>query len=60
MGEESEALRAAEEHAWLVGGVVPRPDDRPVTRSERKGLEAGRTVTDLCFARRAAPVPLEP
>ena len=35
----------------LVGGVVERWDDRPVTRFERKGLEAGRTITDLAYAR---------
>jgi tRNA (guanine-N7-)-methyltransferase len=37
----------------LTGGVVPRWDDRPVTRFERKGLEAGRRITDLCYTRRA-------
>lgn len=47
-------------HPELVGGVVPRPDDRPVTRFERKGLDADRTVTDLCFTRRVPPVPLSP
>lgn len=45
-------------HPELIGGVVPRPDDRPVTRFERKGLDADRAVTDLCFTRRVAPVPL--
>jgi tRNA (guanine-N7-)-methyltransferase len=33
----------------LSGGVVERPDDRPVTRFERKGVEAGRPVTDMVF-----------
>lgn len=33
----------------LSGGVVERPDDRPVTRFERKGIEAGRAVTDMVF-----------
>ncbi len=36
----------------LVGGTVPRWEDRPVTRFERKGLEAGRTITDLAYRRR--------
>lgn len=36
----------------LEGGAVDRPSWRPVTRYERKGLDAGRTVTDLIFRRR--------
>jgi tRNA (guanine-N7-)-methyltransferase len=35
----------------LAGGVVSRWDERPVTKFERKGLEAGRPITDLCYAR---------
>lgn len=35
----------------LAGGVVPRPDWRPVTRFERRGLAAGRTPTDLVYTR---------
>jgi tRNA (guanine-N7-)-methyltransferase len=35
----------------LSGGVVPRWEERPVTKFERKGLEAGRTITDLCYTR---------
>jgi tRNA (guanine-N7-)-methyltransferase len=31
----------------LVGGVVPRPAARPVTRFERQGLAAGRTAVDV-------------
>jgi tRNA (guanine-N7-)-methyltransferase len=31
----------------LRGGVVARPAWRPVTRYERRGLDAGRTVVDL-------------
>ncbi|HET8603888.1 MAG TPA: tRNA (guanosine(46)-N7)-methyltransferase TrmB [Marmoricola sp.] len=38
----------------LVGGVVPRWGDRPLTRFERRGLAAGRPVTDLCYCRRRA------
>ncbi|MBC9733819.1 tRNA (guanosine(46)-N7)-methyltransferase TrmB [Nocardioides marmotae] len=35
----------------LEGGVVERWAERPVTRFERKGVEAGRTITDLCYRR---------
>jgi tRNA (guanine-N7-)-methyltransferase len=36
----------------LSGGVVPRWEERPVTKFERKGIEAGRAITDLCYTRR--------
>ena len=36
----------------FTGGVTPRWDERPVTKFERKGLEAGRAITDLCYTRR--------
>jgi tRNA (guanine-N7-)-methyltransferase len=36
----------------LSGGVVPRWAERPVTKFERKGLAAGRTITDLAYFRR--------
>jgi tRNA (guanine-N7-)-methyltransferase len=36
----------------LEGGVVERWDERPVTKFERKGLAAGRTITDLAYRRR--------
>lgn len=35
----------------LEGGVVPRWEERPMTRFERKGLAAGRTITDLAYRR---------
>jgi tRNA (guanine-N7-)-methyltransferase len=35
----------------LVGGVVERWTDRPVTKFERKGVNAGRSITDLCYTR---------
>jgi tRNA (guanine-N7-)-methyltransferase len=35
----------------LEGGVVERWSERPVTRFERKGLAAGRTITDLAYRR---------
>jgi tRNA (guanine-N7-)-methyltransferase len=35
----------------LEGGVTPRWEERPVTRFERRGLAAGRPVTDLHYRR---------
>jgi tRNA (guanine-N7-)-methyltransferase len=35
----------------LTGGVVERWAERPETRFERKGREAGRPITDLCYRR---------
>lgn len=35
----------------LEGGVVPRWEERPVTRFERKGLADGRPPTDLAYRR---------
>ena len=35
----------------LAGGMTPRWPDRPPTRFERRGLEAGRSVTDLTYRR---------
>lgn len=32
-----------------AGGVVARPDDRPVTRYERRALREGRAITDLAY-----------
>jgi tRNA (guanine-N7-)-methyltransferase len=36
----------------LEGGVADRWDERPVTKFERKGLAAGRSITDLVYRRR--------
>jgi tRNA (guanine-N7-)-methyltransferase len=36
----------------LVGCEVTRWEERPVTKFERKGIEAGRTIADLCYRRR--------
>ena len=35
----------------LAGGVVPRPEHRPVTRFEQRGLDLGHTVTDVVVRR---------
>lgn len=39
----------------LVGGVIPRPDTRPLTRFEQRGLDEGRPATDLLYRRRPRP-----
>ncbi len=38
----------------LQGGRVERWDDRPVTRFERRGIAAGRDITDLRYVRRSS------
>jgi tRNA (guanine-N7-)-methyltransferase len=35
----------------LTGGVIDRPDWRPLTRFEQRGLDAGRAPTDLLYTR---------
>lgn len=35
----------------LAGGVVERWSDRPFTKFERKGVEAGRAIVDLAYRR---------
>ena len=35
----------------LAGGVTERWVERPITKFERKGLEAGRTIVDLIYTR---------
>lgn len=39
----------------LVGGVVDRPQWRPVTRYETRALDATRPIVDLIYRRLAAP-----
>jgi tRNA (guanine-N7-)-methyltransferase len=38
-------------NAALRGGAIPRPHERPLTRYEQKGIEAGHTVVDLRYNR---------
>ena len=45
-------VEVLDDEPGLDGGVVPRWEERPVTRFERKGLAAGRTITDLTYLRR--------
>lgn len=35
----------------VTGGVVERWSERPITKFERKGIAAGRSITDLCYRR---------
>lgn len=52
-GDYAEQMRAVlDAEPALEGGVVPRWEERPVTRFERKGVEAGRAITDLAYTRR--------
>ena len=44
--------RLCDDHERLDGGPIDRPSWRPLTRYESKGLEAGRSVTDLLYCRR--------
>jgi tRNA (guanine-N7-)-methyltransferase len=41
----------ADAHPELTGGPIARPGWRPLTRYEQRGLDAGRTVTDLWYVR---------
>jgi tRNA (guanine-N7-)-methyltransferase len=34
------------------GQIAPRWPERPVTRFEQRGIEAGRTIADFCYRRR--------
>jgi tRNA (guanine-N7-)-methyltransferase len=43
--------RVLDAERLLEGGVVDRWVERPLTRFERRGLEAGRSVTDLAYRR---------
>jgi tRNA (guanine-N7-)-methyltransferase len=42
-----------DQHPSLVGGLIERPDWRPVTRYELKGIDAGRDSVDLLYRRTA-------
>jgi tRNA (guanine-N7-)-methyltransferase len=51
----SQMIRVLDQEPLLEGGVVDRWPERPFTRFERRGLEAGRPVTDLAYRRAATP-----
>lgn len=44
-------MEACEGETRLNGGRVPRSADRPLTRFEQRGLDAGRDVTDMIYRR---------
>ena len=48
-GDQMQNVCAANDR--LVGGVVERPQERPVTSFERRGLAAGRHPVDLIYSR---------
>ncbi len=48
--EQMQAVLDAE--PLLEGGRVERWSERPVTKFERKGVEVGREIVDLCYRRR--------
>ena len=43
--------RVVADEPRLRGGTVPRPEWRPLTRFEARGLREGRTATDLVYER---------
>ena len=50
--EYADAMRAVlDPEPLLSGGVTERWEERPLTRFERRGLDEGRTVTDLTYRR---------
>ncbi|MGA9275988.1 tRNA (guanosine(46)-N7)-methyltransferase TrmB [Ilumatobacter sp.] len=48
--------RVCDAEPRLEGGVIDRPDDRPLTRFEQRGLDEDRPPTDLLY-RRVRPDP---
>lgn len=50
------AVRLAE-RAADAAGFAPRPDSRPQTKFERRGLRLGHQVRDLVFRRSSRPTP---
>jgi tRNA (guanine-N7-)-methyltransferase len=52
IADYAETMRAVcDAEARLRGGVIARPDWRPLTRFEQRGLDAGRCPTDLLYTR---------
>jgi len=43
--------RVCDAEQRLTGGVIERPDERPLTRFEQRGLDEGRPATDLLYRR---------
>jgi tRNA (guanine-N7-)-methyltransferase len=52
IADYAEAMqRVCDAEPRLSGGVIARPDWRPLTRFEQRGLDAGRSPTDLLYTR---------
>ena len=50
--EYAESICATfDEHAGWQGGVIPRPEWRPMTHYERRAIREGRSVVDMWFTR---------
>lgn len=47
----TQMIAALDADAELSGGAVARPQRRPLTKFEKRGLEAGRPITDLIYIR---------
>ena len=47
----AQMVEVLEAEPQLAGGVVERWAERPLTRFERKGIAAGRDITDLTYTR---------
>ena len=53
IADYAESMRAVcDAEPRLSGGVIDRPDWRPLTRFEQRGLDAGRQPVDLLYTRR--------
>lgn len=52
IADYAEAMQlVCEAEPRLTGGEIERPDWRPLTRFEQRGLDAGRSPTDLLYVR---------
>ena len=52
IAHSADSLRAVcDSEPRLSGGLIERPDSRPHTRFEQRGLDAGRSPTDLLYTR---------
>jgi tRNA (guanine-N7-)-methyltransferase len=47
----AQMVDALEEDPQLSGGVVERPQRRPLTKFEKRGIDAGRPIIDLIYTR---------
>lgn len=47
----AQMIDALDQDPQLGGGVVERPDRRPLTKFEKRGLDAGRPIIDLVYTK---------